>query len=838
MEQGLPFIIGEWTVHPTTGVLSRNGHKRRAEPKLMDVLLVLVEHQGEVVSRDQLLAEAWQGLVVTDEVLTRCISELRTLLDDTAREKHYIRTVPKRGYSLIAAVSPLEAEQHEPAVAPSIENTDGLKPEISKQGAPAARVPGTPVASVMPWPVQLLKEFLFLLRSMISGVVKISLFAFGTVLLIVAMALTFSGLKNITSEDKDRESISISIGDDLELNSVEDIRAIAQVIMDEIKEKADQEPDEQLTEAPRFSSIAVLPFADLSPEPDKTYLTDGLSEDIINALVQVPDLKVTSRTSSFSFREQSLDIREIGSRLGVETLLEGTIRVDGERLRVTARLTNADDGYPVWSASYDRMVDDVFAIQQEITSAIARELSPANSIRAMAGPASYEAYEYYLLGRDHWQKRTRESLEKAANYFNRALELDDKYALAWSGLSDTRVLQVNYQFEPREPMLEEAGRYSAEALRLAPALAEAHASRAIYFAETGSPDQAIAEYRKAIDLKPGYSMAHMWLGSALMANGKAKQAAEAYGQARDLDPMHPQIRENYLRGLLATGQLDEARSRSEEYAADGDYFALKPLEVDIVSGHYDRMLSRLSRTQLNDRDRTKGGKLAMYALIMLGKLEQAKAVQISVQERMPEKDAVWYEMILALIERDGARLEVLAGEYNSKDSYKHCQGTMAAVFLGKARWLQGKWQASYDTFLTADAQSPEPCLMEPEERIFANLYQAEALKKLGDNALASVHLGYARSNTEKAWAQGWRHPEFLSAAFAAELLSGNREKARGYLEQMLDNGVQPWGFFRVLPFLDDYSGSGLLAEYSDRLKIPFKAQQSRSRNISLGRLSL
>jgi serine/threonine-protein kinase len=232
---------------------------------------------------------------------------------------------------------------------------------------------------------------------------------------------------------------------------------------------------------PAAKSIAVLPFTNMSADTDNEYFSDGITEEIINALAQMPDLHVASRTSSFAFKNKTQDIAEVGARLRVAKILEGSVRKAGTKLRITAQLINAEDGYHVWSERYDREMDDVFAIQEEIASKIAHQLKVKFAARksdqhALPATDNLEAYQLYLKGRYVWNQRDKPGLRQAAEYYERAIERDPDFAPAYAGLADTYLLMAAYRFTDRTEAHEKAKAAVEKALALDDEIAEAHAS--------------------------------------------------------------------------------------------------------------------------------------------------------------------------------------------------------------------------------------------------------------------------------------------------------------------------------------------------------------------------
>ncbi len=297
------------------------------------------------------------------------------------------------------------------------------------------------------------------------------------------------------------------------------------------------------TPRPEQASIAVLPFRNLSADPDTEYFADGITEEIINALSRVEALHVAARTSSFAFKAKDQDVRAIGDRLNVASILEGSIRQAGRRIRVTAQLVSVRDGYQHWSARYDRNLEDVFAVQEEIASAITEALTARLVTQAavrVPRAADIEAYTLYLKGRYQWNKRTNEAMRQAIGLFEQALEKDPLYAPAHAGIADCYALLGWVAFgalPPREafPRAEEAAK---RALALDETLAEAHNTlgwtRLVYGWDWREAEQ---RFRRALELNPRYATAHSWYGLHLVWTGRAAEASREAEQALALEPL-------------------------------------------------------------------------------------------------------------------------------------------------------------------------------------------------------------------------------------------------------------------------------------------------------------
>ena len=316
---------------------------------------------------------------------------------------------------------------------------------------------------------------------------------------------------------------------------------------------------------PTDASVAVLPFADMSPAGDQEYFADGMAEEILNALVRVPDLRVTSRTSAFAYKNTDKDLREIAEDLDVSAILEGSVRRDSSRVRVTAQLIDARTGFHMWSETYTREQRDLFAIQDEIARSIARALRvsllPATAEAAMVQPTTGdpEAYDEYLRGRFEFQRRTPESLLAAIDHFDRATRLDPDFALAWAGLGLTYALVPYYgRAIPFETALAKASEAADRAVTLDPGLPQAHAAVGqalpFGFARAGA-------FRRAIELDSLYAEAHQWLGETLSQMGRHAEAVEEGRIAIELDSMSRAANLDYGRSLMRAGRLHEAAAQ-------------------------------------------------------------------------------------------------------------------------------------------------------------------------------------------------------------------------------------------------------------------------------------
>jgi eukaryotic-like serine/threonine-protein kinase len=301
-------------------------------------------------------------------------------------------------------------------------------------------------------------------------------------------------------------------------------------------------PDE-----PPLASAAVLPFADLSPLKDQEYFSDGLTDELIATLSRVPGLRVAARSSSFQFKGRSPDVHEVARRLDVGTVLEGSVRRSGSRLRVTTQLINARDGYQLWSETYDRDLSDVFVVQEDvarsIVSALQVHLTPGRDSALGRRPTTdLAAYDLYLKGRFAWNQRTGPALQEAVRYQQQAVARDSNFARAWAALADAWILVVPYHGGSPEEGWHNAQVAARKALALDPASAEAYTSLAYGSMVYGwSWAEAEEDFRRAITADPNYPTGHHWYGDFLAGRGRLNEALAEMSRAHQLDPLSRQI---------------------------------------------------------------------------------------------------------------------------------------------------------------------------------------------------------------------------------------------------------------------------------------------------------
>jgi serine/threonine protein kinase/Tfp pilus assembly protein PilF len=344
----------------------------------------------------------------------------------------------------------------------------------------------------------------------------------------------------------------------------------------EALESADRAPAPVRHAADMEKSIAVLPFANMSADPENVFFCDGIAEEIINTLAQLPDLRVVGRTSAFSFRDTGEDLRSVGEKLNVRTVLEGSVRKAGDRLRITVQLIDVGSGYQLWSERFDRELRDVFAIQEEIAHAIATRLKVTLTgegalPRARPRTDNVEAYELYAKGRSLLYARGM-NLPDAVACFESALELDPDYPLAWAGLADSFTILGYLGLHDQEESWGRARQAAERAVTLGPGLAEAHnAAAAIAVNRDWDWGKAETEFRLALELNPGYIQGRCWFGMVYLGfvRQRHEEAVATVRGAVELDPLSAYPRAILARVLIEAGRHDEA-AREGQIAVELD----------------------------------------------------------------------------------------------------------------------------------------------------------------------------------------------------------------------------------------------------------------------------
>lgn len=420
-------------------------------------------------------------------------------------------------------------------------------------------------------------------------------------------------------------------------------------------------------------SIAVLPFVNMSDDKANEYFSDGISEEILNLLVKLPKLRVASRTSSFVFKGKEVSIREVAQDLGVETVLEGSIRRAGDRVRITAQLIDAATDSHLWSDTYDREMKDVFAIQDDIAQSIADALEMTltpkerRSIQNVA-TANAGAYDYYLRGRSYMFTMTERDYRHAIKMFQKAIELDDKYALAYAGIADAYSYMFRYA-DARKENAEHAMDFAAKAVEMDPDSAEARASLGLAFFINERYEEAEKEFKLAIELNPNLFEAWYYAGLAYSSQGNFDKAAEMYKKAMVVNPMDYQPACFLAQAYSSLGQKhDEMKARVA---------SIELIERHMEMNPHDTRALCIGANQLSNVGEFERGKqmaeealvrgenepLVLYNIACFFSLKGEADRSIELLERAIEKgwgDKAWLETDSDLDSlRDDARFQAL-----------------------------------------------------------------------------------------------------------------------------------------------------------------------------------
>ncbi len=493
------FRIGDCEVRPEDGTVRSPSGLRRLGPRPMAVLVTLAAHPGKVFSRDELMAEVWSGLVVSDETLSRCISDLRQALDDDPRTPRYIETLPRRGYRVIEHPQPLADDREDAAPAASAVAGEAVAGEAVANPAPATPATAPRLRQARAWLVVAL-----------------------AVLLVAAGWLA-------VNPDSGREA---------------------------------SPADPALAE----NGIAVLPFVNLSDDPELEYFSDGLSEELIHRLASVQALAVVARTSAFAFKGTNKDVREIGRALGVSYVLEGSVRSLGDQVRVGARLIDVQSGFHLFSRVYQRPMAELFAIQEnvvlEVGAALQRRLPgiPDRLGNPARATANFPAYQAYLQGRYHLSRRTAKDLEIAIEYFERSLQLQPDRSRTHSALAAVYAFMPYYvQERPLSEIGTKARQHAETAIRLDAENAEAHSILGMVQMTFGRDwARAKRSLARALELSAGDAQILNLYGDYFYLVGDYVSALQMEGAAAALEPLSP-IHQLEL-GLVYdfSGQYDRA----------------------------------------------------------------------------------------------------------------------------------------------------------------------------------------------------------------------------------------------------------------------------------------
>jgi TolB-like protein/DNA-binding winged helix-turn-helix (wHTH) protein/Tfp pilus assembly protein PilF len=521
--------FGTYEVSLQSGEVRKAGLRIRVQQQPMKLLKILLEHPGEVVTREELRGRVWphENFGDFDQALNIAIGKLRSALGDSAENPRFIETLPKRGYRFIADVSVVGADPppKRPGPAdgdlPQRASSQRSSPEHEAESGHPVQDSGLTLAPIAPkrrppWPT-------------------------GRVIVAVALVII----------------IGVSI------LAVWLLRSRARA-------------------STGIRSLAVLPLDNLSGDASQNYFADGMTDELITDLAQISALRVISRTSVMVYKGARKPLPQIARELNVDAVVEGTVLRAGDQVRITAQLIEASTDKHLWSQSYEGDLRDTLTLQKKVAGAIADQIRINLTSQEQAALKSVKvvnpaAYESYLKGRYFWNKRTADGLKAALAYFNQAIEEDPKYAQAYSGLADTYALLGDWQYAVMTPKeaFPKAKAAAIKALELDGALGEAHNSLA--FVLDGFDwdlDSGGKEFRRAIELNPGYATAHHWYAWHLTLLGRYDEAIAEMRKAENLDPLSLIINADLAELLVLTHSYDESIRQSRKTIEMDPNFAL------------------------------------------------------------------------------------------------------------------------------------------------------------------------------------------------------------------------------------------------------------------------
>ncbi len=594
------YRFGDFVIDERRGALQRNGEDVPLRPKSWEVLRHLVQHRGELVMKQDLLAAVWRDRVVTEGVLAKSVGEIRLALDDDAHD--IVRTVPRRGYLFEGPVDLEAIEDDRPngesasaEISDAAAATDEAVPQ--RAGLSSQRTAAPQGRTAREWQ---------------HG-------AMAAVLLAAVIVVWSTTVRDVHPPPPARETGPI---------------------------------------APPERSIAVLPFINLSDDADNEYFSDGIAEEVLNLLAKIPDLRAISRSSSFSLRDKDLDIPTIAEHLNAAFVLEGSVRRYGDQVRITAQLIEASSDTHLWSETYEKRLEDVFEIQDEISAAIVESLRNTIDLEVEESPTTTatgntEAHDAYLRGQYLLARR---NVSGALREFEQAISLDPNYARAHAQLAIA--YRLGYHDISYTESVAKAALHAEKAMALDSSIAEAHAAAGQLSWDDEDYLAALGHFEKAIQINPSYADVYTWMANILdIRLGRYAEAFAMREKAVQLDPLSFPARSNYTDQLIRRGRLTEADREMEKLAsiapsgyaflrglrlsqggnwADGALGLLDALRVAPVFPHTRFVLGNLfAFIGLEEEALAIGEDTEPGVLILLGEPRQAVAAAQAESRRRP-----------------------------------------------------------------------------------------------------------------------------------------------------------------------------------------------------------
>ena len=582
--------------------------------------------------------------------------------------------------------------------------------------------------------------------------------------------------------------------------------------------------DEQRTFAAPENSIAVLPFADLSEQGDQGYLADGVSEEILNLLAQVNGLNVAARTSSFAFRETKDDIREIGRLLNVRTVLEGSVRTSGDRIRLTAQLINVEDGFHIWSKYYDSEMTDIFAIQDEVASQIATALVDSFEgldISSQSQTDSLAASQAYRTGRLHWWRRTPEELQRAIELFANALESDAQFAPAYAAMADTWLLLSQYGNITTVKATEKAQAMIEKALALDPESAEAFAALGLARWQIGQMDAAESALRHAVDLNEEYIPAQLWLAGVLGQLGRYPEESLVLEKAMVRDPLNELLLVNYSGNLSVRGDWERGRDMLSELLTlrpDSTILLRFMAKLELYNGNLVEGWKLAERAYRLQPDNPEDISSLARTWVMLGEVAEAERLLVEAMEANPNnsnlKGTYWMLLVVSKRFEEAERLV-----HEMKD---HFGDTVPDVIqrrfdfqLGLLAMIREDYAAARELLTSAISEDDNPAWSGDE--IMTLTLASLALEQTGEGDMAASLLSDAERLIRRARLNGVDDPSIYYSEGVVLSLRDDHDAALQKLQQAYERGFREQWMVEIDGRLDPLRDRPEFLVFKDRI---------------------
>jgi len=811
--------FGEYQLDTETRTLRRGGQRIPVQSKAFDLLAYLIERRERVVCSDELLDALWSGLHVTPAALSTAVQKARQAVGDDGEHQAVLHTEHGKGFRFVAEVTDLSVpETAPPSSAHSGSESAGAAPKSLIAELKRRNVFRVGVAyGIVAWLLMEMASVVLPTFEAPHWVMKVLTFlvilGFPSALILAwAFELTPEGIKLEKSVDR-AESITQQTGRKLDF-SIIGLLALAVVFLAVDHYVLETEPEPATAAAEQAlaaepvelgKSIAVLPFLNMSADAGQEYFADGIAEELLNTLAQFEDLRVVGRTSSFSFRNSDANLTEIGEALNADVILEGSVRKAGDRVRITAQLNNAKDGFHLWSETYDRELTNIFAIQTEIATAIATtlrvRLSSEDRDRLATEPTeNLEAYQAYLRGK---RRLAAEETVEAIKLFEKAIDLDPEFALAYVGLADSFMVEDDSAGLLRMDVLERARAMANKALAIDARLGDAHAVLArIRWLETDFAGAAAA-YQRAVTLGPSSQRAFFEYGSLLFFKfGRYEEALALTKRAVELDPLSAEPIQLAGEILRTLGRLEESQ-RWHELALEidpdfaGVYFG--------VMGHHWFDTGRIDEAIISQRKGLiidpNAWSYAIYGWLWLelGDPDEAEHWISRAYEMDPEEYyAIDALQALAIFRGDDAAARV----YGDKAYEIRPRDELSLTFMRDRRIREGRYaeaRALYEEHYPELLIEGDPRVEQSNVRYAVDL--ALVLDRTGDREQSELLLTRSLEELRNTPLIGIRGSAIFNVLIHAQ--RGEKQKALSALRQYIDAGWRgAWWWLLEKPELE------------------------------------